>query len=103
MRGDLKYLFGECSLDPIRREFRREHEVIHVEPQVFDLLLLLIRNRDRVVSSDDLIAGVWKGRIVSGSTLSSRISAVRRAIGDKGGGRRLIETLPKKGLRFTGD
>jgi DNA-binding winged helix-turn-helix (wHTH) protein/pimeloyl-ACP methyl ester carboxylesterase len=99
----LRYLFGECSLDPTRRELRRGHEVVHVEPQVFDLLLLLIRNRDRVVSSDDLIAAVWKGRIVSSSTLSSRISAVRRAIGDNGGRPRLIETFPKRGLRFTGD
>jgi DNA-binding winged helix-turn-helix (wHTH) protein len=67
----LIYAFENYSLDPNRRELRREAKLIAVEPLVFDLLQFLIRNRDRVVSKDDLIAGVWNGRIVSESTLTS--------------------------------
>ena len=70
---------------------------------MFDLLHHLIRNRERVVSRDDLIAGIWHGRIVSDSTLTSRITAVRQAIGDSGQAQRLIRTMPRKGFRFVGD
>ena len=59
------FFFENHVLDPDRRELRRRATLVPVEPQVFDLLLYLIRNRDRVVSKDDLIAGVWDGRIVS--------------------------------------
>jgi len=81
---------------------RRDGEPRAVEPQVFDLLEYLIRNRDRVVSRDDLLAGVWNGRIVSESTLASRLNAVRNAIGDNGEDQRLIRTLLRKGVRFVG-
>jgi pimeloyl-ACP methyl ester carboxylesterase len=70
---------------------------------VFDLLVHLVRNRDRVVSKDDLIAAIWHGRIVSESTLTSRINAVRKAVGDSGGAQRLIRTVQRKGIRFIGD
>lgn len=73
-----------------------------VEPQVFDLLEYFICNRDRVVGKDDLIAAVWGGRIISESTLSSRITAARQAIGDTGEQQRLIRTIPRKGFRFVG-
>ena len=73
-----------------------------LEPQVFDLLAFLIRNRDRVITQDDLLAGVWKGRIVSESTLRSRINAARAAIGDNGEEQRLIRPLPRRGFRFVG-
>jgi DNA-binding winged helix-turn-helix (wHTH) protein len=69
---------------------------------VFDLLVYLLENRDRVVSKDDLIAGVWGGRIVSESKLASRINAVRKAVGDSGEVQRLIRTVPRKGIRFVG-
>lgn len=74
-----------------------------VEPQVFDLLVYLVRHRDRVASKDDLIAAVWDGRIVSDSTLTSRINAARRAIGDSGEQQKLIRTIARKGLRFVGE
>ena len=67
---------------------------------MFDLLLYLVQNRDRVVSKDDLIASVWGGRIVSDSTLTSRINAVRKAVGDNGDEQRLIRTIARKGIRF---
>jgi TolB-like protein/Flp pilus assembly protein TadD len=97
------YLFGDCTLDTDRRELRRASAIIEIEPQVFDLLEFLIRQRDRVVSRDDVLAAVWNGRIVSESTLSSRINAARVAIGDDGASQRLIRTLPRKGLRFVGE
>ena len=74
-----------------------------VEPQVFDLLVHLIRHRDRVVSKDDLLETIWQGRVVSESALFNRINAARQAIGDTGDRQRLIKTLPRKGLRFVGE
>ena len=94
------YFFEGYSLDLSRRELRRSGELIAVEPQVFDVLTYLIENRERVVSRDDLIASVWGGRIVSESALTTRINAVRQAIGDNGATQRLIKTLPRKGVRF---
>jgi TolB-like protein len=99
----LIYQFEDYSLDVERQELRRGSELVQVEPQVLDLLQYLIRNRDRVISKDDLIMNVWNGRIVSDSTLSSRITAVRQAIGDSGDDQRLIRTIARKGIRFVGD
>jgi len=70
---------------------------------VFDLLEYLVRNRDRVISKDDLLAAVWNGRIVSEATVASRINAARAAIGDNGEHQRLIRTLLRKGVRFVGE
>ena len=97
------FSFDDLSLDRDRRELRRGADAIAVEPQVFDLLVYLIENRDRVVSRDDLIEAVWDGRIVSESTLASRISAARLAVGDSGKVQRLIKTIPRKGFCFVGD
>jgi len=99
----MQLLFCDHTLDPDRRELRRGSEPIAVEPQVFDLLIHLIRNRDRVVSKDDLIASVWDGRIVSESTLTSRINAARKAIGDSGEEQKLIRTIARRGFRFVGE
>jgi pimeloyl-ACP methyl ester carboxylesterase/DNA-binding winged helix-turn-helix (wHTH) protein len=95
--------FGGYSVDVDRRELRRGAELIDIGPQVFDLLVYLIRNRDRVVSKDDLLDAVWEGRIVSESTLASRINAARRAIGDTGADQTLIKTIARKGFRFIGE
>jgi DNA-binding winged helix-turn-helix (wHTH) protein len=98
----LRYVFEACVLDTDRRELRRDDAMVAVEPQVFDLIAYLIRNRDRVVDRDDLRAAIWSGRIVSESTLNTRINAARSAIGDSGDEQRLIRTLPRKGFRFVG-
>jgi TolB-like protein/DNA-binding winged helix-turn-helix (wHTH) protein len=95
--------FGDYVLDSGRRELRRNSEQIALEPQVFDLLLLLVQNHDRVVTKGDLIAAVWNGRIVSDSTLTTRINAARKAVGDSGGRQTLIKTYARKGIRFVGD
>ena len=96
------FLFEDFALDCERRELRAGGATIPVEPQVFDILVHLVENRDRVVSKDDLIASVWNGRIVSDSTLDSRINAVRKAVGDSGGQQRLVRTMSRKGFRFVG-
>src|SRR5258708_12064956 len=95
--------FDDCEIDLERREFRRAGTAVHVEPQVFDLLAYLAQNGDRVVSKDEIFASVWEGRIVSDSTLTSRINAARKVIGDSGKEQKLIRTVPRKGLRFVGD
>jgi DNA-binding winged helix-turn-helix (wHTH) protein/alpha-beta hydrolase superfamily lysophospholipase len=99
----LIYLFENQSLDTDRRELRRGDQIIAIGPQVFDVLEYLIRNRERVVSNDDLIEAVWKGRIVSQSTLGSRITAARQAVGDSGERQNFIRTLPRKGYRFVAE
>jgi TolB-like protein len=96
------YRFEDYVLDAGRRELRRGPALVGIEPQVFDLLVFLVTNRDRVVSKENLLASVWGGRIVSESTLDSRINAVRRAIGDTGKDQRLIRTIIGKGVRFVG-
>jgi DNA-binding winged helix-turn-helix (wHTH) protein len=97
------FQFENFTLDPARRELRNGGSEIAVEPQVFDLLEFLLRRRMEVVSRDDLIEHVWKGRIVSESALASRINAARAAVGDNGTDQRLIKTIARKGIRFVGD
>ncbi len=96
------YLFEDYVLDSERRELRRGSALITLQPQVFDLLEYLVRNRERVASKDDLIAAIWGGRIVSESALTTRINAARAAINDSGEAQQLIRTLPRKGIRFIG-
>ena len=96
----LRYLFEDCVLDADKRELHRGGIAISITPQVFDLLDYLIRNRERVLSKDDLIAAIWEGRIVSDAALTTRINVARAAIGDSGEEQRLIKTLPRKGFRF---
>jgi TolB-like protein/tetratricopeptide (TPR) repeat protein len=99
----VQFLFSDCVLDPERRELTRATKAVAVGPQVFDLLLYLVQNRDHVVSKDHMIEAVWGGRIVSESTLTSHINAVRKAIGDSGEEQILVRTVPRKGFRFVGD
>ena len=101
-KADVKFNFDNHILDTDRRELRRDGELVAMQPQVFDLLVHLLKHRDRVVSRDDLLALVWGGRTVSDSTMDSRINAARNAIGDNGKEQRLIRTIPRKGLRFVG-
>jgi DNA-binding winged helix-turn-helix (wHTH) protein len=96
------FMFGEYFLDVDRRELRCGQALVRLAPQVFDVLLYLLRNRDRVVTKDDLLEAVWGGRIVSESALTTRINAARKAIGDSGEAQRLIRTLPRRGFRFIG-
>jgi TolB-like protein len=96
-------VFDGDTLDLERRELRRGAALIRLEPQVFDLLAYLVHHRARVVGKDELFAAIWRGRIVSDTALTTRINAVRRAIGDNGKEQRLIRTLRRKGFRFVGE
>jgi len=99
----MPFQFGDYLLDPERRELSHESGPVAMGPQVFDLLVYLVTNRDHVVSKDNILDTVWDGRIVSESTLASHINAVRKAIGDSGGEQRLIRTVARKGFRFVGE
>ncbi|MGY3506999.1 MULTISPECIES: winged helix-turn-helix domain-containing tetratricopeptide repeat protein [unclassified Bradyrhizobium] len=98
----MRYIFEDYTFDTVRRELHRRSDVVAVAPQVFDLLEYLIRNRERVVSKDDLIRVIWNGRAVSDAALTTRLNAARNAIGDTGERQHLIKTLPRKGFRFVG-
>jgi len=98
----MRYFFEDCVLDTERRELRRGSDAVAVAPQIFDLLDYLIRNRERVVSKDDLIAAIWEGRVVSDAALTTRLNVARNAVGDSGENQRLIKTFPRKGFRFVG-
>ena len=89
-------------LDTDKRELRRGSEAVSIAPQVFDLLVYLIRNREHVTSKDDLIAAVWGRRVVTDAALATRLNSARAAIGDSGSEQRLIKTLQRKGVRFVG-
>ena len=99
----MKYRFAEFEIDLNQQELRRLGEAVHIEPQVFDVIVHLVRNHDRIVSKDELIETIWNGRIISEAALSSRINSARRALGDNGTDQALIRTLHKRGFRFVGD
>lgn len=98
----MRIAFEDCLIDDERRELTVGGQPVAMGPQVFDLLLHLVTNRNRVVSRDELLQAVWAGRLVSDSTIASHINAVRKAIGDSGSGQRLLRTIARKGFRFVG-
>ncbi|CAI8787630.1 TolB amino-terminal domain-containing protein [Pseudomonas sp. IT-P294] len=98
----LPFVFEDYVLDDKRRELTLRGQAVAVGPQVFDLLLLFVNNPDRVISKDELLKAVWNGRIVSESTITSHINALRKAIGDTGEEQRLVRTVARKGYRFVG-
>ena len=94
------YAFGDYELDLQRYELRYTGKLVKLEPQVFNVLVYLIQHHDRVVSKEELLEQLWPGRVVGEATLSSRIMAVRKAIGDRGRAQRIIQTLHGRGYRF---
>ena len=103
LKSNAILVFGDCALDLARRELRRAELPVRLEPLAFDLLAYLVRHRDRVVGKDELLRDLWQGRIVSDASLTTRLNAVRRAIGDDGKAQRLIRTFSRKGVRFVGN
>ena len=98
----MRYSFEGYLLDTARRQLSKDDEAIAIEPQVFDLIEFLLRNSERVVTHDELLQGVWDGRLVSESALATRINAARAVLGDSGKEQRLIKTFVRKGFRFVG-
>jgi DNA-binding winged helix-turn-helix (wHTH) protein len=99
----MRLKFDQYVIDVARRELFRGTERVEIEPQVFDVLLYLARNPDRVIDREELLGAIWSGRIVSDSAITNRITAARRAIGDSGAAQRLIRTVPRKGVCFIGE
>ncbi len=95
--------FEDCQLDIDRREIRRGGQVVTVQPQVFDLIVLLAENRERVVTKDELVDGIWEGRAISDGTMNARLAAARKALGDTGEAQAVIRTIPRKGFRFVAE
>ncbi|MGB3356884.1 MAG: alpha/beta fold hydrolase [Mycobacterium sp.] len=94
--------WDDFVLDTGRYELRRGDTVIRVEPQVFDVLTQLLSNHERFVSKEELFDAVWGGRFVGEAALTSRIKAVRRALGDDGESQRYIRTVRGRGYQFVG-
>jgi pimeloyl-ACP methyl ester carboxylesterase/DNA-binding winged helix-turn-helix (wHTH) protein len=97
------YAFGGCELDLERFELRRDGVARRIEPQVFDVLVLLVRQRERVVSKEEILDTVWGDRFVSESALTSRIKALRQAVGDDGRGQRIVRTVHRRGYQFAAE
>jgi TolB-like protein len=97
------YQFGRFELDLATAELRAESKTLHIEPQVFGLLTLLVENHDRFVSKEEIIEKVWDGRIVSDAAVASRVKSARHALGDDGKAQQFIRTIHRKGFRFVGD
>jgi DNA-binding winged helix-turn-helix (wHTH) protein/tetratricopeptide (TPR) repeat protein len=98
--GTAVFRFGAFVLDERRRELHQERRLVHLEPQVFDVLAHLVRHRDRVVTKAELLDEVWGSRFVSDSAITSRIKAARRAVGDTGRDQNVIRTVHGHGYRF---
>ena len=99
----MQYRVGDHVLDLRRFEVRKKGGVLPAEPQVLSLLFLLVENRDRLVSKDELVEVVWGGRAISDSAISSRIKSARQLLSDDGEAQRLIRTIHGKGFRFVGE
>ncbi|MEP2028116.1 MAG: alpha/beta fold hydrolase [Paracoccaceae bacterium] len=99
----MRYEFSNCVLDTNTHSFFRDGEAQKIEPQVFDLLLLLLKNAGALVTKDQLVDEIWGGRIVSESAISARIAAARKAVGDDGKRQAIIRTVARRGLQFTAE
>ena len=99
----MRYHFLEFLLDTDRFELYRNETRLAAEPQVIELLTLLLEQRQRMVSKDEIYGCIWKGRIVSEAALSSRIKSLRQLLGDNGRSQAVIKTVHRKGFRFVAE
>ena len=98
----MRYQFDEFTLDTERFELTRAGAALHAEPQVIELLALLVEQRERMVTKEEINDKVWRGRVVSDAALSSRIKMLRQLLDDDGQAQRYIRTIHKRGFRFVG-
>ena len=94
------FRFNDVEVDPACREIRRAGVAVHLEPQAFDLLVVLIEHRDRVLTKTDLLDGVWGHRFLSEANLTTRVKEARRAVGDDGASQHTIRNARGRGYRF---
>jgi DNA-binding winged helix-turn-helix (wHTH) protein len=100
---DVIFAFGECELDTDRIVLRRNGREQRIEPQVFDLLAMLIDRRGTLVRKEELLDQVWGDRFVSESALTTRIKSARQAVGDDGSAQRVIRTVHGRGYEFVAE
>jgi len=98
----MTWQIGTYKLDDRTRELRRDGSLVAIEGRVFDLLVELATQHDRVVTKDELIESVWRGRIISETAISSCIKSARAAIGDNGKEQKFLKTIHGKGYRLAG-
>jgi DNA-binding winged helix-turn-helix (wHTH) protein len=96
------YEFGPFRLNVNDRLLERNRELVSLTPKVFDMLLLLVEHRGRVLDKNDLIESLWPDSFVEETSLTQNISLLRRALGEGGSENRYIQTIPKRGYRFVG-
>lgn len=94
------YRFENFEIDTSRLSLSCDGQTLSFEPRVYDLLVYLLENRDRIVFKDQLLATVWQGRVVADTTISTAIKEARKLLGDSGEIQRYIETIRGKGFRF---
>ncbi|MEH6478083.1 MAG: alpha/beta fold hydrolase [Sneathiella sp.] len=99
----MTYQFANCSIDPAKHTFLRDEKLVHVEPQVFELLLVLTQSEGRLVTKDELVQTVWRGLSVSDATISARINAARKAVGDTGREQAIIKTIHGRGFQLVSE
>lgn len=97
------YRFDDFEIDTECFELRRGGIAEKIEPQVFALIVLLVSNRGRLVTKDELNLEIWGGRVVSDAVVNSRIRTARKVLGDDGKAQRLIKTVHGRGFRFVGE
>lgn len=95
-----QYLVGDFLIDTARYRISSVGAAVPVEPKVFDLLVYLIRHRDRVVTREELFEKVWDGRPVSDATLSNHVKSARKVLGDSGELQQTIQTVRGRGYQF---
>ena len=97
------YRFGQFELDDSARELRAGGRLVEAEPKAFDLLVHLIRHRDRAVSKDELLNEIWPQQIVTETALTRAIMKARRAVGDDSNSQTVIRTIHGHGYRFVAE
>src|SRR5210317_591186 len=97
------YSFDDCILDSESFQLRVAGKPVATEPLVFDLLVYLIEHRDRIVTRDELLDNLWKGKIVTDAALAARLKDARRAVQDSGSRQAVIKTIHSRGYRFVAE
>src|SRR5262245_14593731 len=97
---DNGYEFGSYRVDPVRRLLWQNGEIVPLTSKAFDTLLVLLRNRERVLDKEELMREIWAGAVVEEVGLAKNISTLRKTLGESPGQHQYIVTVPGRGYRF---